>query len=191
MGAALYLVNNLSQPALPQAEPSKSCSPNSGASSRYLSLSSQAKPADKFDHTPAPNPITHPSSERSGAIEVISGTNLSRLTGILSTTHDQDLHFSCPSTSRRLLRHNSVLLPPTQPVRIALWPVTTIFAFRVATLLDMCMEQPKLAFMNIDLQLSMFHIAARTFEWTDGTLYSCGSPIVNRHAKAKSCARCN
>jgi hypothetical protein len=73
----------------------------------------------------------------------------------------------------------------------------------------MCMEQPKLAFMNIDLQvsscririnchtielisqLSMFRIAARTFEWTDGTLYSCGSPIVNRRAKAKSCARRN
>ncbi|KAG1836675.1 hypothetical protein C8R48DRAFT_757941 [Suillus tomentosus] len=101
MGAALYLVNNLSQPALPQAESSKSCSPNSGASSRYLSSSSQAKPAG---HTFA-----------------------------------------------------SRVLPPVAgyfvtPVRIALWPVTAILAFRAATSLDMCMEQPKLAFMNIDLQ---------------------------------------
>ncbi|KAG1906348.1 uncharacterized protein F5891DRAFT_1182596 [Suillus fuscotomentosus] len=152
MGAALYLVNNLSQPALPQAESSKSCSPNSSASSRYLSLSSQAKPAGKLDCTPAPNPITHPSSERSGAIEVISRTDSSQLTGLLSTTHNQDLRFSCPSTSRRLLRHSLVLLPPTQPVHIALWPVTAILAFRAATSLDMCMEQPKLAFMNIDLQ---------------------------------------
>ncbi|KAG2145163.1 hypothetical protein DEU56DRAFT_883619 [Suillus clintonianus] len=56
--------------------------------------------------------------------------------------------------------------PQTQPVRIALWPITAILAFRAATSLDMCMGQPKLQFWNIDLQLSMFCIAARTLEWT-------------------------
>ncbi|KAG2127900.1 uncharacterized protein EDB93DRAFT_196437 [Suillus bovinus] len=59
-----------------------------------------------------------------------------------------------------------VLLPRTQPVRIVLWPITAIFAFRSATSIDMCMGQPKLAYLNIDLQLSMVCIAARTFEWT-------------------------
>ncbi|KAG1818381.1 hypothetical protein EV424DRAFT_1528064 [Suillus variegatus] len=53
---------------------------------------------------------------------------------------------------RKILYSIFVLLPPTQPVRIALWPVTAILAFRAATSLDMCMEQPKLAFLNIDLQ---------------------------------------
>lgn len=59
-----------------------------------------------------------------------------------------------------------VLIPRTQPVRIVLWPITAILAFRAATSLDMCMGQPKLDFLNIDLQLFMFCIAARTFEWT-------------------------
>ncbi|KAG1887648.1 hypothetical protein F4604DRAFT_1645520 [Suillus subluteus] len=59
-----------------------------------------------------------------------------------------------------------VLLPRTQPVRIALWPITAILAFRAAMSLDMCLGQPKLNFLNIDLQLSMFCIAARTLEWT-------------------------
>ncbi|KAG1815089.1 uncharacterized protein BJ212DRAFT_254497 [Suillus subaureus] len=59
-----------------------------------------------------------------------------------------------------------VLLPRTQPVRIALWPITAILTFRAATSLDMSMGQPKLNFLNIDLQLSMFCIAARTLEWT-------------------------
>ncbi|KAG2058209.1 hypothetical protein BDR06DRAFT_950634 [Suillus hirtellus] len=59
-----------------------------------------------------------------------------------------------------------VLLPRTQPVRIALWPITAILALRAATSLDMCMGEPKFAFLNIDLQLSMVCIAARTFEWT-------------------------
>ncbi|KAG1741536.1 uncharacterized protein EDB91DRAFT_1130985 [Suillus paluster] len=59
-----------------------------------------------------------------------------------------------------------VLLPRTQPVRIALWPITAFLAFRAAGSLDMSTGRPKLAFMNIDLQLSMFSIAARTLEWT-------------------------
>ncbi|KAG2071477.1 hypothetical protein BDR04DRAFT_1098255 [Suillus decipiens] len=59
-----------------------------------------------------------------------------------------------------------VLLPRTQPVRIALWPITAVLAFRAATSLDVCMGQPKLDFLNIDLQLSMFCIAVRTLEWT-------------------------
>ncbi|KAG2340937.1 hypothetical protein BDR05DRAFT_966180 [Suillus weaverae] len=59
-----------------------------------------------------------------------------------------------------------VLLPRTQLSRIALWPITAILAFRAATSLDMCMGQPKLDFLNIDLQLPMFCMAARTFEWT-------------------------
>ncbi|KAG1795364.1 uncharacterized protein HD556DRAFT_384039 [Suillus plorans] len=76
-----------------------------------------------------------------------------------------------------------VLLPRTQPVRIALWPITAILAFRAATSLDMSMEQPDLTFLNMQLQvsscirinchtvqlisqISMFLIAARTLEWT-------------------------
>ncbi|KAG2367222.1 hypothetical protein BDR07DRAFT_1479344 [Suillus spraguei] len=59
-----------------------------------------------------------------------------------------------------------VLLPRTQPVRIALWPITAVLAFRAATSLDVCMGQQNLNFLNIDLQLSMFCIAVRTLEWT-------------------------
>ncbi|KAG1795366.1 uncharacterized protein HD556DRAFT_384502 [Suillus plorans] len=59
-----------------------------------------------------------------------------------------------------------VLLPGTQPVRIVLWPITASLAFRAATSLDMSMEQPELAFLNIQLQISMFLIVARTLEWT-------------------------
>jgi hypothetical protein len=76
-----------------------------------------------------------------------------------------------------------VLLPRTQPVRIVLWPITAILAFRAATSLDLCMGQPKLNFLNVGLgqvsygrarinwysvelvfQLSMFCIAARTLD---------------------------
>ncbi|KAG1795385.1 uncharacterized protein HD556DRAFT_1307545 [Suillus plorans] len=57
-------------------------------------------------------------------------------------------------------------LPTTRSVRIALWPITAILAFRAATSLDMSMGQPKLAFSNMQLQASMIYIAARTLEWT-------------------------
>ncbi|KAG2085290.1 uncharacterized protein F5147DRAFT_782105 [Suillus discolor] len=59
-----------------------------------------------------------------------------------------------------------VLLPRTQPVRIALWPITAILALRAATSLDMSMGQQKLALLNMQLQISMMYIAARTLEWT-------------------------
>ncbi|KAG2104419.1 uncharacterized protein F5147DRAFT_775680 [Suillus discolor] len=59
-----------------------------------------------------------------------------------------------------------VLLPGTQPVRIALWPITAILAFRAATSLDTSMEQPELTFLNMQLRICMFLIAARTLEWT-------------------------
>jgi hypothetical protein len=77
-----------------------------------------------------------------------------------------------------------VLLPRTQLIRVALWPITAFFAFRAATSLDLSMAQPKLQFLNIDLQvssprtqitrcsvnlvlqLSMFFIAIRSLEWT-------------------------
>ncbi|KAG1795528.1 hypothetical protein EV424DRAFT_612501 [Suillus variegatus] len=59
-----------------------------------------------------------------------------------------------------------VLLPRTQSMRIALWPITAILAFRAATSLDMSMGQPKLALLNMQLQISMMYIAARTLEWT-------------------------
>ncbi|KAG2058212.1 hypothetical protein BDR06DRAFT_950642 [Suillus hirtellus] len=59
-----------------------------------------------------------------------------------------------------------VLLPRTQSVRIALWPITAILAFRAATSLDMSMGQPKFTILDIDLQLSMVCIAVRTLEWT-------------------------
>ncbi|KAG2028681.1 hypothetical protein BDR03DRAFT_976403, partial [Suillus americanus] len=58
-----------------------------------------------------------------------------------------------------------VLLPRTQPVRIVLWPITAILAFRAATSLDVCMRQPKFN-VELILQLSMICIAARTLEWT-------------------------
>ncbi|KAG1720581.1 hypothetical protein EDB19DRAFT_1776134 [Suillus lakei] len=63
-----------------------------------------------------------------------------------------------------------VLLPRTRPVRIALWPITAILAFCAGTSLDVCMGQPKLHFLNINLQLAMFCIAARTLEWTVQTI---------------------
>lgn len=47
-----------------------------------------------------------------------------------------------------------VQLPRTHLARLALWPITAILAFRAATSLDMCMGQPKLNFLNIDLQVS-------------------------------------
>ncbi|KAG1900364.1 membrane bound O-acyl transferase family-domain-containing protein [Suillus fuscotomentosus] len=53
-----------------------------------------------------------------------------------------------------------VLLPRTQSVRIALWPITAILALRAAISLDMSMGQPKLAFLNMHLQVT------RTLEWT-------------------------
>ncbi|KAG1859128.1 hypothetical protein C8R48DRAFT_714675 [Suillus tomentosus] len=59
-----------------------------------------------------------------------------------------------------------VLLPRTQPVRIALWPITAMLAFRAATSLDMSMGQPDLTFLKMQLQISMFCIAARALEWT-------------------------
>ncbi|KAG1849682.1 hypothetical protein DFJ58DRAFT_450088 [Suillus subalutaceus] len=77
-----------------------------------------------------------------------------------------------------------VLLSRTQPVRIVLWPITAILAFRAATSLDVSMGQPKYNFLNTQLQVSsrrtrincysvelilqqtMFFIAARTLEWT-------------------------
>ncbi|KAG1887647.1 hypothetical protein F4604DRAFT_1570826 [Suillus subluteus] len=59
-----------------------------------------------------------------------------------------------------------VLLPRTQPVRIVLWPITAILAFRAATSLDVSMGEPKYNFLNTHLQISMFCIAARTLEWT-------------------------
>ncbi|KAG1849683.1 hypothetical protein DFJ58DRAFT_716901 [Suillus subalutaceus] len=59
-----------------------------------------------------------------------------------------------------------VLLPRTQPVRIVLWPITAILAFRAAMSLDVSMGQPKYNFLNRQLQQTMFFIAARTLEWT-------------------------
>ncbi|KAG0707884.1 membrane bound O-acyl transferase family-domain-containing protein [Suillus ampliporus] len=59
-----------------------------------------------------------------------------------------------------------VLLPRTQSIRIALWPITAFLAFCAATSLDMSMGKPKLQFLNIDLQLSMFCIGVRTLDWT-------------------------
>ncbi|KAG1840840.1 hypothetical protein DFJ58DRAFT_809806 [Suillus subalutaceus] len=58
------------------------------------------------------------------------------------------------------------MLPRTQLVRIVLWPITAILAFRAATSLDVSMGQPKPDFLNVVLQLSMFYIAVRTLEWT-------------------------
>jgi hypothetical protein len=47
-----------------------------------------------------------------------------------------------------------VLLPRTQPIRVAIWPITAFLAFRAAGSLDMSMASPKRRFINIDLQVS-------------------------------------
>jgi len=46
-----------------------------------------------------------------------------------------------------------VLLPRTKPIRVALWPITAILAFRASGSLDMSMARPKLQYLNIDLQV--------------------------------------
>jgi hypothetical protein len=47
-----------------------------------------------------------------------------------------------------------VLLPRTQLIRVALWPLTASLAFRAAVSLDLSMGNPKLQFYNIDLLVS-------------------------------------
>ncbi|KAG1805020.1 uncharacterized protein HD556DRAFT_1429136 [Suillus plorans] len=59
-----------------------------------------------------------------------------------------------------------MLLPRTQPVRIALWPITAILAFRAATSLNISCIHINCHTVQLISQLSMFFIAARTFEWT-------------------------
>ncbi|OAX39692.1 hypothetical protein K503DRAFT_791816 [Rhizopogon vinicolor AM-OR11-026] len=64
-----------------------------------------------------------------------------------------------------------VLLPRTQPIRVALWPITAFLAFRAAGALDM--------------SLSMFIIAIRTLQWTIQTkpfirLYQATRPVDQR-----------
>ncbi|KAG0707885.1 hypothetical protein DFH29DRAFT_893961 [Suillus ampliporus] len=59
-----------------------------------------------------------------------------------------------------------VLLPRTQPIRIALWPVTAFLAVCAARSLDVSMGQPKVMYWEIDLQISMFCIVVRTLDWT-------------------------
>ncbi|KAF9220116.1 hypothetical protein BS17DRAFT_787911 [Gyrodon lividus] len=56
--------------------------------------------------------------------------------------------------------------PQTQSLRIALWPLIALLALRAALSLDLSFDVPQRKFLNIDLVLSMFSIATRTFEWT-------------------------
>lgn len=57
-----------------------------------------------------------------------------------------------------------VLLPRTQPVRIVLWPITAILAFRAATSLDV--GQPKPDLLNVVLQVSSRRTRIKCLEWT-------------------------
>ncbi|KIK92100.1 hypothetical protein PAXRUDRAFT_830285 [Paxillus rubicundulus Ve08.2h10] len=56
--------------------------------------------------------------------------------------------------------------PQTHSLRVALWPLVALLALRAATSVDMSFDVPQRKFLNIDLVLCMFAIAARTLEWT-------------------------
>ncbi|KAH7926245.1 hypothetical protein BV22DRAFT_1009446 [Leucogyrophana mollusca] len=58
-----------------------------------------------------------------------------------------------------------VLIPRTRWIRLALWPITLLLAFRAALSTDFSMNDPRQAFWNIDL-LAMFCVATRSLEWT-------------------------
>ncbi|KAH7912162.1 hypothetical protein BJ138DRAFT_1112620 [Hygrophoropsis aurantiaca] len=58
-----------------------------------------------------------------------------------------------------------VLIPRTHWIRLALWPITVVLALRATSSTDFALNDPRQAFWNIDLVLSMFCITTRTLQW--------------------------
>lgn len=59
-----------------------------------------------------------------------------------------------------------VILPGTRTLRIAVWPLIAILAFRAAVYVDLSNGDPKNTFRNVQLELMMFIVAIRTQEWS-------------------------
>ncbi|KIO04294.1 hypothetical protein M404DRAFT_143647 [Pisolithus tinctorius Marx 270] len=59
-----------------------------------------------------------------------------------------------------------VILPGTRVLRIALWPLVALLAFRATMGIDFTGGDPQKTFFNVDFALIMFCFVVRTFEWT-------------------------
>ncbi|KAI6040569.1 hypothetical protein EDC04DRAFT_2602355 [Pisolithus marmoratus] len=59
-----------------------------------------------------------------------------------------------------------VILPRTRLLRIALWPLITLLAFRAAVYIDFSGGDPKRTFVNVNFALIVFCFAVRVLEWT-------------------------
>ncbi|KAI6138130.1 hypothetical protein BKA82DRAFT_4250756 [Pisolithus tinctorius] len=59
-----------------------------------------------------------------------------------------------------------VILPGTRVLRIALWPLVALLAFRATMGIDLTGGDPQKTFFNVDFALIMFCFVVRTFEWT-------------------------
>lgn len=59
-----------------------------------------------------------------------------------------------------------VIFPGTRILRIALWPLIALLAFRAAVSVDFTGGNPVLIYLNIDFALLMFCYVVRTLEWT-------------------------
>ncbi|KAI6009034.1 membrane bound O-acyl transferase family-domain-containing protein [Pisolithus marmoratus] len=59
-----------------------------------------------------------------------------------------------------------VILPGTRMLRIALWPLVALLAFRASVYVDFSGGDPTQAFLNLDIALAMFCFTIRTLEWT-------------------------
>ncbi|KAI6009032.1 membrane bound O-acyl transferase family-domain-containing protein [Pisolithus marmoratus] len=59
-----------------------------------------------------------------------------------------------------------VILPGTRVLRIALWPLIALLAFRAAVSVDFTGGDPILVYLNINFALIMFCIVVRTLEWS-------------------------
>ncbi|KAL4064185.1 hypothetical protein V8B97DRAFT_1876111 [Scleroderma yunnanense] len=59
-----------------------------------------------------------------------------------------------------------VMLPGTRTLRIALWPLIALLAFRAAVCVDFSNGDPQSTYLNVDFALVMLCVAIRTLEWT-------------------------
>ncbi|KAI5997687.1 membrane bound O-acyl transferase family-domain-containing protein [Pisolithus orientalis] len=59
-----------------------------------------------------------------------------------------------------------VILPGTRMLRIALWPLIALLAFRAAVYVDFTGGNPQRTVLNLDFALLMFSFVIRMLEWT-------------------------
>ncbi|KAF9244975.1 hypothetical protein BU15DRAFT_71328 [Melanogaster broomeanus] len=73
------------------------------------------------------------------------------------------------------------IMPRTQSLRIALWPLVALLALRAALSFDFSSGNPHGVFQNVQLMISMLLIAMYALEWTLAT-----EPLKRRIRPAKS-----